>query len=126
MSLYRHSQASHHQYGVRYGWSSLCVPCVPRYYTIWLLSDLQQLISDRLKTLQNLVVLLDRIVDPMKRFANYESLFGENELLQNAIAALYCDLLDFCFRIIRYHSRSSFCLSYFFILVSTLAHSYVQ
>jgi hypothetical protein len=55
-----------------------------------------------------LVVLLDRIVDPLKRFANYEALFSENDLLQNAIAALYCDLLDFCSRIIRYYSRSSF------------------
>lgn len=66
------------------------------------------LISDRLKTLQNLVVLLDRIVDPLKRFANYDSLFRHDEHLQNAIAALYCDLLEFCSRVIRYYSRSSF------------------
>lgn len=80
--------------------------------TNWLHPDKKQLISERLKTLQNLVVLLDRIVDPLKRFANYESLFSENELMQNAIAALYCDLLDFSSRIIRYHSRSSFCSSF--------------
>jgi hypothetical protein len=85
--------------------------CTPASYipSKWPSSDWQQLISDRLKTLQNLVVLLDRMVDPLKRFANYEFLFSENELLQHAIAALYCDLLDFCSRIIRFYSRSSFC-----------------
>jgi hypothetical protein len=43
------------------------------------------IIGDRLSTLQSLAVLLERLVDPLKRFQ-----------LQNAIEALYCDLIEVC------------------------------
>ncbi len=68
--------------------------------------------SERLDTLQTLTKLLEQIVDPLKRFRDYEKLFRENVLLQNAIGMLYCDLLDFCTRVVRHYSRRSFRMSH--------------
>ena len=59
------------------------------------------------------MVLLDRIVDPLQRYVNFESLFAENDLVQNAAVALYCDLLDFSYRILLYYSKASLCQSKF-------------
>lgn len=64
-----------------------------------------------MRILQNLVVLLDRIVDPLKRYPNFEALFVENEPVQNAAIALYCDLLEFLSRMLQYYARTSICSS---------------
>jgi hypothetical protein len=66
------------------------------------------IISDRLSTLQNLAVLLERLVDPLKRFQNYEFLFKESRQLQNAIGILYCDLIEFCTRIVAHFCKTGF------------------
>jgi hypothetical protein len=64
------------------------------------------IISDRLSTLQNLAVLLERLVDPLKRFQNYELLFKESLQLQNAIGTLYCDLIELCTRIVTHFCKT--------------------
>src|SRR6266516_4773016 len=58
------------------------------------------IISDRLSTLQNLAILLERLVDPLKRFQNYELLFQESRQLRTAIGTLYCDLIELCTKIV--------------------------
>ena len=65
------------------------------------------IISDRLSTLQSLAVLLERLVDPLKRFRNYEVLFKESRQLRNAIGTLYCDLIEFCTRIVAHFCKTS-------------------
>jgi hypothetical protein len=64
------------------------------------------IISDRLSTLQNLAILLERLVDPLKRFQNYELLFKESRQLQNAIGTLYCDLIELCTRIVAHFCKT--------------------
>ena len=66
------------------------------------------IISDRLSTLQSLAVLLERLVDPLKRFQNYELLFMESRQLQNAIGTLYCDLIEFCASIVAHFTKTPF------------------
>ena len=52
----------------------------------------------RLSTLYSIMVLLDRLVEPLKRFHNYEVIFQQNSALRSAIGNLYCDLVEFCTR----------------------------
>jgi hypothetical protein len=67
----------------------------------------EQLASDRLATLQTLSRFLERLVEPLKRFQTYENVFSGNPALQAAIGALYCDLIDFCTRTVRFFGKSS-------------------
>ena len=48
-----------------------------------------------------------RVVGSLERFTNYEALFNTNPAVQKAIGALYSDLIDFCTRVVQFHSRSS-------------------
>ncbi|KAM3072408.1 hypothetical protein ACMFMG_009211 [Clarireedia jacksonii] len=62
---------------------------------------------DHVKTLEKLAIILQRIVDSLARYTNYEILFKNHLETQRAIGALYCDLIDLCTRVVRFHSRSS-------------------
>ncbi len=76
------------------------------------------LASDRMATLENLTILLERIVGPLERFKNYEVLFKSNAAVQKAIGNLYCDLINFCTSVVKYHSRSSvrmFCYNFWLV-----------
>ena len=53
-------------------------------------------------------MVLHRVVASLERFTDYENLFKNNGAVQKAIGALYSDLIDFCARVVRYHSRASF------------------
>ena len=66
-----------------------------------------ELASERLATLQNITVLLERLVEPLFRFQNYETLFRSNASVHRSICNLYTYLIGFCAAIIRYHSQSS-------------------
>ena len=66
-----------------------------------------KLASDHIKTLESLAMVLYRIVGSLGRFTNYETLFKTNSAVQKAIGALYSDLIDFCTRVVQFHSRSS-------------------
>jgi len=68
---------------------------------------MEQIAIDHLNTLDKLVIILQRIVDSLERYSNYEVLFINNLNTQKAIGALYCDLLDLCTRVVRFHSRPS-------------------
>ena len=63
--------------------------------------------SDHFKTLESLAMILYRVVGSLERVTNYEMLFKTNPTVQKAIGALYSDLIDFCTRVVQYHSRSS-------------------
>lgn len=63
--------------------------------------------SDHFKTLESLGMILYRVVGSLERFTNYETLFKTNPAVQKAIGALYSDLIDFCTRVVQFHSRSS-------------------
>ena len=63
--------------------------------------------SDHFKTLEILAMILYRVVGSLERFTNYETLFKTNLAVQKAIGALYSDLIDFCTRVVQFHSRSS-------------------
>lgn len=65
------------------------------------------LASERLATLQNITALLERLVEPLVRFQNYEALFRSNAAVHRSICNLYTHLIGFCAAIIRYHSQSS-------------------
>lgn len=63
--------------------------------------------SDHYKTLESLAMILYRVVGSLEKFTNYETLFKTNPAVQKAIGALYSDLIDFCTRVVQFHSRSS-------------------
>ena len=65
------------------------------------------LASERLATLQNITALLERLVEPLFRFQNYEALFRSNAAVHRSICNLYTYLIGFCAAIIRYHNQSS-------------------
>lgn len=65
------------------------------------------LASERLATLQNIIILLDRLTEPLIRFQNYEALFQSNSAVHRSICNLYTHLIGFCTVIIRYHGQSS-------------------
>lgn len=52
-------------------------------------------------------MIIHKIISSLQRFTKYEELFQKNQLVQDAIGALYCDYLDFCVRITRFYSTSS-------------------
>ena len=62
--------------------------------------------SSRLTSLNNVVLLLERLVDPLRRFHNYEELFRDSVPLRHAIGALYCDLIEFCARLSSHSTKS--------------------
>lgn len=51
-------------------------------------------------------MIIHRIISSLQRFSKYEELFENNQLVQDAIGALYCDYLDFCVRVTRFYSSS--------------------
>jgi len=67
----------------------------------------QKIASDHFKTLESLAMILHRVISSLERFTNYEKLFQNNGAVQKVIGALYSDMIDFCTRVVRYHSRSS-------------------
>ena len=64
--------------------------------------------STRLATLQSVVILIERLVEPLKRFNDYERLFKDNAALRHAIGCLYCDLIEFCTRVVFHQTKSPF------------------
>lgn len=62
--------------------------------------------SNRLSTLTHVATLIERLVEPLKRFHNYEITFLENTSLRQAIGNLYCDLIEFCTRLVAHESKS--------------------
>jgi hypothetical protein len=64
--------------------------------------------STRLSTLHNVVILLERLVEPLKRFYTYELIFQQNAALRQAIGNLYCDLIEFCTRLVAHEGKSPF------------------
>lgn len=59
------------------------------------------------KILESLAMILYRVVRSLERFTNYKTLFKTNPAIQKAIGALYSDAIDFCTRVVQFHSRSS-------------------
>lgn len=66
------------------------------------------LANDHFKTFESLAMILHRIIGSIERFTNYENIFKTNPAVQKAIGFLYGDLIDFCTRTVRFHSRSFF------------------
>ena len=60
----------------------------------------------RLSTLHNVVLLLERLVEPLKRFHNYELIFQQDAALRQAIGNLYCDLIEFCTRLVVHEGKN--------------------
>ena len=50
-------------------------------------------------------MVIYRILGSIERYSNYEKLFAEDKGVQSAIGDLYGDLIDFCSRIVRFHSK---------------------
>ncbi|KAI2604392.1 uncharacterized protein GGS25DRAFT_525677 [Hypoxylon fragiforme] len=63
--------------------------------------------ADHFRTLESIAMIIHKIISSLQRFTKYEELFQKNQLVQDAIGALYCDYLDFCVRITRFYSTSS-------------------
>jgi hypothetical protein len=62
--------------------------------------------STRLSTLHNVIILLERLVEPLRRFHNYELMFKKDASLRQAIGNLYCDLVEFCARLVAHERKS--------------------
>ena len=60
----------------------------------------------RLNTLHNVVILLERLVEPLRRFHDYELMFQQNAGLRQAIGNLYSDLIHFTTRLIAHRGKS--------------------
>ena len=60
----------------------------------------------RVSTLHNVVVMLERLVEPLKRFHDYELMFQQNASLRQAIGNVYCDLMAFCTRMVAHEGKS--------------------
>lgn len=50
-------------------------------------------------------MILYRILGSIDRYTHYEGLFKSDQRVQDAVGALYADLIDFCSRVVRFHSR---------------------
>lgn len=50
-------------------------------------------------------MIIYRILGSIERYSNYERLFAEDKGVQAAIGDLYGDLVDFCSRVVRFHSK---------------------
>ena len=61
--------------------------------------------NDHFKTLESLAMIVYKILSSIERYSNYEKLFAEDRGVQQAIGDLYSDLIDFCARIVRFHSK---------------------
>ncbi|OTB19248.1 hypothetical protein K445DRAFT_314130 [Daldinia sp. EC12] len=66
------------------------------------------LCADHFSTLESIAMIIHRIISSLQRFSKYEQMFEKNILVQDAIGALYCDYIDFCVRVTRFYSASSF------------------
>ncbi|KAI1383889.1 uncharacterized protein F4822DRAFT_438681 [Hypoxylon trugodes] len=64
--------------------------------------------ADHLRTLESIAMIIHKIISSLQRFSKYEELFEKNKLVQDTIGALYCDYLDFCVRVTKFYSTSSF------------------
>ena len=62
-------------------------------------------------------MVLHRVIGSLDKFTNHKNLFKDNSAVQKAIGALYSDLMDFCTRVVRYHSWSSFRRAHFQLLL---------
>ena len=65
----------------------------------------EKIASDHFKTLESLAMIIYRILSSIERHQNYERLFSEDQGVQSAIGDLYADLIDFCGRVVRFHSK---------------------
>ncbi|KAH8702659.1 hypothetical protein GQ44DRAFT_831837 [Phaeosphaeriaceae sp. PMI808] len=52
-------------------------------------------------------LLLERLVELLKRFTTYENIFRGNVPLRHAIGSLYCNLIDFCSRAVKFYGKTS-------------------
>lgn len=50
-------------------------------------------------------MLLYRILGSIDRYTHYERIFECDQRVQNAVGALYADLIDFCSRVVKFYSR---------------------
>lgn len=60
---------------------------------------------NHVKTLESLAAVLMQIASCVERHSNYEALFKLDRHVQDSICALYCDLIDFCARVVKFRSR---------------------
>ncbi|KAI1465505.1 uncharacterized protein F4812DRAFT_126275 [Daldinia caldariorum] len=66
------------------------------------------LAADHFRTLESVAMIVHRIISSLQRFSKYEEMFEKNRLVQDAVGVLYCDYIDFCVRVTRFYSASSF------------------
>ncbi|KAI1804742.1 hypothetical protein F4811DRAFT_552613 [Daldinia bambusicola] len=66
------------------------------------------LAADHFHTLESVAMIVHRVISSLQRFSKYEEMFEKSKLVQDAIGALYCDYIDFCVRVTRFYSASSF------------------
>ncbi|KAI8961915.1 hypothetical protein F5Y11DRAFT_207754 [Daldinia sp. FL1419] len=66
------------------------------------------LAADHFRTLESIAMIIHRIISSLQRFSKYEEMFVKSKLVQDAIGALYCDYIDFCVRVTKFYSASSF------------------
>ncbi|KAK5958349.1 glycoside hydrolase 15 protein [Knufia fluminis] len=62
--------------------------------------------SEHFKTLERLAFTLEKIACAIRHFEDLEQLFHSHTDVKDAMLSLYCDLLDFCSRVVRFHGRS--------------------
>lgn len=65
------------------------------------------ILSDRLSTLWTVTNLLQQLMEPLQRFQNFDRIFENDRHLQCTIGALYCDLIDFCSRVVCHSTKSA-------------------
>ena len=50
--------------------------------------------------------MIDKIASSIRRYQDFELLFASHDDVRVAVGALYSDLVDFCVKVVRLHSKS--------------------
>ena len=71
-----------------------------------LIYQLLQVACEHFKTLERLTLMIDKIASSVRRYQDFELLFASHHDIRVAVGALYSDLVDFCVRVVRLHTKS--------------------
>ena len=55
--------------------------------------------------MKNLIFIIDKVAGSIRQYQDFETLFGSEEGVRNAVGTLYCDLICLCTRVVRFHAK---------------------
>ena len=65
-----------------------------------------QVATEHTKTLERLTIVIERVAHSIRHSQDLEILFTSHEHVRSAVGALYADLIYFCARVVRFHTKT--------------------